>query len=480
MFRLVARNFSIVTVGQVAAALIAIGWVAFAARELGPTQFGTFILVGAYVRLVSLTVNAGLGPIAFRELARNRDNPLALFEDIVSLRLALGLAGYVLLLAALVALNEDRELLMLVAISGVTLLLDGLNESFAAYYTARERVAIPSAISVAAAAVSAAAGVAVLLADLGLVFLIVTEAVISLAVTWMWTVFFNARVLAFTIRVRIPAWRRLIMLAVPFAPIHIGQQLNRVLNVILLGRLSGPMAQQAVGYYGPAQSTINSVVNMVVSLRRVLIPPVTARLAQGYAVTNELDVAEKAVIALFALPLLLGTSFMAPQLISLLFGENYEPSAMVLVILGWAGALQVMAIAPEAFLFSHPDHNLRRYIAGAIVSVAVNAVVCVLLIGEYGIVGAAAGAVAGRLVYLLYLSHYCRQRLGRSALQLRQFADSALLLAAAYGVWAVMFALLENPWLACVAASLLTLPLLAVFLLRLRLHALPGLGSTPR
>jgi O-antigen/teichoic acid export membrane protein len=477
MFRLVAKNFSIVTLGQVAAAAIAIGWVAFAARALGPTEFGTFILVGAYVRLVSLTVNAGLGPIAFRELARHREDPLELFEDIVSLRLALGVAGYVVLLGSLLILNEDHELLTLVAISAVTLLLDGLNESYAAYYTARERVAIPSAVSVAAAALSAAAGAAVLLAGFGLLVLIVTEVLISLAVTMAWTLFFHIRVLAFAIRVRISAWWRLIALAVPFAPIHIGQQLNRVLNVILLGRLSGPTGEQSVGYYGPAQSIINSVVSLVVSLRRVLIPPVTARLAQGHDMTQELDLASKVVFALFALPLLLGTSFMAPQLISLLFGEHYAPSAMALLILGWAGALQIAAIAPEAFLFSHPQHKMQHYVAGALVSVSINAFLCILFIREYGITGAAAGAVAGRLVYFLYLSRYCRQQLGRSALQLRQFGDSAVLMAAGFGVWHLMFAVLENPWLAGVTASALTLPLIAGFLLWLRMRAAPRLSG---
>lgn len=469
MFRVVARNFSILTAAQIAGAAITFLFIAFAARQLGPTHFGTFILIGAYVRLVSLTINAGVGPIAFRELARHRNNAFELFDDIVSMRLALGIAGYLALMAVLFLLGEDRELLILLAIAAITLVLDPFNESYAAYYTAHERVGILSAYGVASTALSTAAGIALLLAGFGLAALIISGTVTSLVVTVVWTVAFRAKIFRFTIRARLAAWRRLLMLIVPFAPIHLCNQLNRVLNVILLGRLSGPIPMgQSVGYYGPAQSVTNTAVMLVMSLRRVLIPPVTARLSQGYTVTRELDLALKLVMAVFALPLLLGTSFMAPELISLLFGERYAPSAMALVMLGWAGALQIAAIAPETFLFSHPNHRMQDYIVGAFMSVLVNAVLCILLIKEYGFVGAAAGAVAGRLVYFMYVAHYCRRQLGRQALHLQQFGDSTLLLLSGFGVWYLAFAVIANAWVACTVAVILTLPLIAGFILYLR------------
>ena len=100
--------------------------------------------------------------------------------------------------------------------------------------------------------------------------------------------------------------------------------------------------------------------------------------------------------------------------------------------------------------------------------VVVNALLCVLLIGHYGFVGAAAGAVAGRLVYLGYVARYCRQRLGGEALRLQQYGDAALLLLAGYGVWYLTFKVIANAWLACAVAVILTLPLIAGFVVYLR------------
>jgi O-antigen/teichoic acid export membrane protein len=469
MFQVVARNFSILTAEQIASGAIIFLFIAFTARQLGPAQFGTFVLIGAYVRLVALTVSAGVGPIAFRELARHRNDALELFNDILSMRLALGVAGYVGLIAVARLIGEDREVLGLLAIAAVTLILDPFNDSYAAYYTAHERVGIPSTVGVSSMALSAVVGIVVLLSGFGLAVLIVSEAVTSVLVTVVWTFVFRSRMLRFTLRARFAEWKRLLMLIAPFVPVQFCNQLNRVLNVVLLGRLSGPIpTEESVGYYGPASSTTNTAVVLVMSLRRALIPPVTARLTEGHSVTYELDLASKMVLAFFALPLLLGTSFMAPQVISLLFGEHYAPSAAALVILGWAGALQIAATVLEAFLFSYPTHRVQDYIMGAFIPVLVNALLCVLLIEQYGFVGAAAGAVAGRLVYLIYLAHYCRQRLGSEALRLQQYADSALLLLSALGVWYLTFAAIANAWVACVVAVIFTLPLIAGFVLYVR------------
>ena len=192
MFQVVARNFSILTAEQIASGAIIFLFIAFTARQLGPAQFGTFVLIGAYVRLVTITISAGVGPIAFRELARHRNDALELFNDILSMRLALGIAGYLGLIAVALLLGEDREILGLLAIAAVTLILDPFNDSYAAYYTALERVAIPSTVGVASMALSAVVGIVVLLSGYGLAVLIVSEAVTSVLVTVVWTFFFRS------------------------------------------------------------------------------------------------------------------------------------------------------------------------------------------------------------------------------------------------------------------------------------------------
>jgi len=472
MFRLVVRNFSILTAAQIAQAVIIFFYVAFAARQLGPMLFGTYILVTTYVRVVSKIINGGIGPISFRELARQRTAPFELLSDIVSMRLMLGVAGYVALMGVLVSLGAEQSVLILSAIAATTLLAEPFNESYSAYYTAVERMAVPCIVGIISTILYCVIGVMLLLWGFGVAALFVSEVVTILVMTVLWTIAFRAKVYRFVIRARPRSWGHLVMLALPFAPIFLSNQLSRELNVILLGRLAGPIpTQQSVGYYGPAQSIINTAVNLVLGLRRVLIPPVANRLSGGHTVTHELDLALKVVVVVFVVPMLLLTSFMAPDVMSLLFGKQYEPSSVALVILGWAGALQIAAIPSETFLFSHPKYRqMQKYVLGASMPVLVNVAICMLLIGEYGFVGASIGAVVGRFAYFIVLAHYCRRELGQQVLCLREFLDAAVLLLLGYGVWYLMFTVIANSWIACIAAVILTVPLLGGFLLYLRMR----------
>ena len=469
MLKSVAKNFSILTLATIVEAAITFTFLAFVARQFGPSLFGKYILINVYVQVVFVLVNAGIAPIALRELARHRDDSSELFEDIFSLRLVLGVFSYLILMLVVAWSGESLEYMTLIGIAGLMLIIEPFTASYRAYYTAHERMAIPSAYSVAAAGLSALAGSTLLIIGYGLFELILSNVVIALTIGIIWSVRFRSQVLRFRFRARFAAWRRLLVLIIPFAPIHASNQINRVLNVILLGQIKGPLPmEQSVGYYSPANSVSNTIISLVMGMRRALIPPIAVKLARGHSVTREIDVALKMIIALFCLPLILGTAYMSREIIELIFGDQYAPSTMVLQMLGWAAALQIAAFVPEIFLFSHPDHKLQEYIAGPVTSVVLNAMLCIMLIHEYGILGAAAAAIVGRLVYFLFVTHYYRRQAPGQALNPHDFRDVGVLVISSFIVWHITFTWIENAWLAFTMAGIATLALIAMFMLRLR------------
>lgn len=469
MLKSVAKNFSILTLATIAEAVITFLFLAFVARQFGPSLFGKYILINVYVYVVSVLLNAGIAPIALRELAIHRDDSSELFDVIFSLRLVLGVFGYLILMLVVAWSGESPEYMTLIGIAGLVLIIEPFTASYRTYYTAHERLAIPCAYGVASAGLSALAGSTLLILGFGLFELILSNAVIALAMGIIWSVHFRARVLRFRFRARFAAWRRLLVLIIPFVPIHASNQINRVLNIFLLGQIKGPLPmEQSVGYYSPASSVSNTIIKLVMGMRRALIPPIAVKLGQGHSVTREIDVALKLIIALFCLPLILGTAYMSPEIIALLFGDQYELSYPVLQLLGWAAALQIAAFVPEIFLFSHLNHKLQEYIVGPVASVTLNALLCILLIQEYGILGAAAAAIVGRLVYFLFVAHYFRRQAPGQALNPHDFKDVGVLVISSFIVWHFSFTWIENAWLAFTMAGIATLPLIAMFLLYLR------------
>lgn len=468
MFKSVARNFSIITLATIVEAVATFLYLAFVARQFGPALFGMYVLISVYVQVVSMIVNAGIEPISIRELARNREESAELFDDIFSLRLILGVIAYLVLILVAALTVENPDYKPLIGIAGLFLIIEPFIASFRIYFTAHERMAVPSAYGVATAVLIALAGGVLITLGFGIFELVVSNAVIVIAIGIIWIVRFRARELRFRFRIRFAAWRRLLVLSIPFAPIHASNQINRALNIFLLGQIKGPLPmEQSVGYYSPANSVSNTVVRLVMGMRRALIPPIAAKLGQGHSVNREIDVALKLVLALFCLPLILGTAYMSHEVIALLFGDQYELSYPVLQLLGWAAALQIAAFIPEIFLFAHPDHKIQEYIAGPVITVALNAVLCILLIPEYGIMGAATAAIVGRVVYLLFVAHYFRRQAPEEALNPWDFKDVCILIISSFVVWHFAFTWVENAWLAFTLAAIATLPLMAMFLLYL-------------
>lgn len=469
MFKSVARNFTILTGQNVANAVISFAFLAFVARSFGPSSFGEYILVNTYVTVASLLVSAGVKPIAFRELARNRAHPSDLFDDLFSFRLTLGLLGYTLLISLVFLLGHRGDFLIWTAIAGLALLLEPFNDSYEAYYTAHERMGIPSSYSIVGTLIAAAAGTTLLLSGYEILPLLLSNLIAGFFLTLTWSVHFRMTALKFRFRFHLGAWKRLALLVLPFAPIHAANQMNRIIGTVMLGQLSGPIANaRAVGLFNPAQAINNTVVKIAMGLRRALIPPIAARLSAGHRITKEIDLGLKIVIVLFCLPLLLGSTFLAPEVIHILYGEQFSDSAKVLVFLGWAGALQIAAFIPESFLFSHPEHRLQNYIPGPTISVLVNVVICVSLIPHFSIYGAAVAAITARFVYFLFATHYCRQRITVPALRFRDHIDTLGVVGLSFGVWALCFEHLPSPWIALGLAGTITVGLIAGFLLYLR------------
>jgi O-antigen/teichoic acid export membrane protein len=447
MLKSVARNFSIVTLAKLIEGGITLFFVAFVARKLGPDLFGTYIFIMTAVMFFSILFSAGLSPIAFREIARNRDNPGPMFEQIFSLRILLGIIAYAVMVTTVLFLDYPPDIVKFASIIGLSLIIDAAKESFSAFHTAFERLEFPSIFQLALTVFGATAGVAALLYDFGLLGVVVALLSVNFIVAFIWGLIFRRKFLKFAFRVDVEGWKKFIRLVVPFAPIHAANEANNVLNPLLLSKITGPVpVTEAIGYFGPAKTLANIPVVLLVGMRRALIPAMSAKLEKGHSIAAEFQAILKAVIAFICVPLVLVTTFYAHGLIVLIFGSNYAESAPVLTILGWASALQVAVMILESLLFSHRKHDFRHYIPGSIISVLTNVVVSVLLIPIISFTGAAIGALASRVVYLLFVLYYCRRKISGVSIDLESYWDVFALTIMVLGMAYVAHIYIEGVW----------------------------------
>ena len=91
------RNTGFVFASGITNKLFSFFFIAYAARVLGPADFGLYALIGTVTFLFSYFGNLGIGPMAIREISRNKHKAHELFNHILSLRMTLVILSYPLL-----------------------------------------------------------------------------------------------------------------------------------------------------------------------------------------------------------------------------------------------------------------------------------------------------------------------------------------------------------------------------------------------
>ena len=164
-------------------------------------------------------------------------------------------------------------------------------------------------------------------------------------------------------------------------------------DIIMLGWLRSP---EEVGYYSAAQKIIQ-LLYVLPTLVATSIFPVIARMAMTNAVFVK-TMLEKAVrvIILISVPIAaIGLAF-APQIINLLFGDEYSPAILTFRIL----MLTVLIVYPSTLIgnaiFAYDKQ--KSFVLFVLIAALGNVAFNFLLIPKFGIEGAAVSTVITQLI----------------------------------------------------------------------------------
>ena len=102
-----------------------------------------------------------------------------------------------------------------------------------------------------------------------------------------------------------------------------------------------------------------------------------------------------------AVAIALPTTFLAPWIIKILYGNAYSPAASVLSIYIWAGVFVFLGVASSQYLMAENYTRISFYrtFIGAIVNVILN----IILIPKYTINGAAIATVVSYFVATFFI-----------------------------------------------------------------------------
>jgi O-antigen/teichoic acid export membrane protein len=381
-------------------------------RILAPEMAGRYYFAIAFIGYFDILVRFGLGTLLTREVARDRTHGDRYLSTVNILRgfLWLGSLPLIALAIGLYALwgQMTGDILVAVALFAGGMVFSTLADGFSSIFNAYEKMEYPAAIATLTAVTRVSLGVLVLLAGWGFVGLAAVSIVANVLSAVLLGVLMARHCLRPTMQwdAKLGRW----MMGTSF-PLMINLFLATAffrIDVLLLKPLSG---DKAVGYYGAAYKYIDGL-NIIPSFFTMAIFPLMSR----YAVSARDSLMRAYVLSLrmllmIAIPVTVGTFFIARGLIMLLGGVQYLPDSQI--------ALQLLIwFLPISFFNSVTQYVLiaidqQRFLTRAfVIGVTFNLLANLIAIPLFGYKGAAVVTVLSEFVLLVPFYHSVRKHLG--------------------------------------------------------------------
>jgi O-antigen/teichoic acid export membrane protein len=404
--RRVAWNTAAQAIGKAAVLAIGAASIVITTRYLGASGYGQFALALAFVQMVGLLADLGLLTVVVREISRRPEETERLVGNALTLRLALSLAVIVLAGLLSLAMPYTGQVRVAILIAGVPLLLGLANTAIVAVFQARLRMDRAAISDVAGRAAGFVALVVVAALDLGFYAVVATAGVgafVTLAVTW--------RLSRPLVRIRPaasrPVWRSLLRAAVPVGAALAVTEVYFRADTLIVSLFED---YEEVGFYALGYRVIELLGMLPAIVMTSVFPLLSRYLRENRDLARRMLDASTDLFTALGVPLAAGGLVVAPQLVRLIGGDDFEGAADTLRVLLFAGALAFVSGLFGMTLIA--GDRQRSALRLAIAALAFNVPLNFALVPALGIDAAAAVAVASELLLVVGGALLVRRELG--------------------------------------------------------------------
>jgi O-antigen/teichoic acid export membrane protein len=375
-------------------------------RILAPEGAGRYQFAVVFIGYMEILTRFGLGTLLTREVARDHAQGNKYLSNVTILRLLLWMASLplmgVVLWLYVVFGGLSWEAVIAVGLFAIGLFFSNISDALTALFYAYEKAEYPAAISTVTTVTRVSLGALVLLMGGGVIGLAGVSVISNIT---------SAAILSYLLLKKVfrpyqdsdhGLRRYMLSESLPLMINHLLATLFFRIDVLILQPTWGA---RAVGLYGAAYKYIDGMI-IIPSYFTLAIFPLMSR----YAQTARDSLARAYILSLrlllmIALPVAVGTPFVARELILILGGSEYLPDSMI--------ALQLLIwFLPFSFINQVTQYVLiaidqQRFLTKAfVIGVTFNVAVNLLLIPRYGYQAAAITTIFSEWALLIpfYLS----------------------------------------------------------------------------
>jgi O-antigen/teichoic acid export membrane protein len=401
------KNFGFLTVGRALGDAFTFLLFVGVSRAFGQEGLGHYSFGVAFTGFFVVVAESGLYPYSIKELSRHAGPLGRHYGRILSLRLILSLLVFLILLLAIPFVPFSLEAKIIIALVGLNRLLQEMVNGFAAVFVASEEMHLAGFLQASLGIFSALAGIIVLIVGGSLSMVMVTLVTVSflqLFVAYYMVTRKHGRPI---LDGDWPTLRQILREILPYALSKFLAQLYSRTDVVILGFLVG---SAAAGLYNAAYRVVFIFLLVPYFAAMALFPLASRLFLSSKQELKALYHSSLSLTILLGVPVTVGLWLVAPQLIDLLYGEEFVESVLLLRVLAGLTFLATLKSIMGVFLMScdRQAHRARSQAVSAFISVVGN----LLLITFVGIKGAAFATLLAEIVLVVQFAIYLRPVLG--------------------------------------------------------------------
>ncbi|MCB0178237.1 MAG: oligosaccharide flippase family protein [Anaerolineae bacterium] len=407
----IAKNSLVPMVMALSNRIVDLAFALLMLRILQPEGAGQYAFAVAFIGMVEIITRFGLGTLVTRDVAADRNQRNRYLNNATILRLYLWLAA-IPIMALILAMyviwgNTTVEVLVTIAIFAIGTFFSNLSDGLTALFYAHEKAEYPAGVSAITTFVRVTIGALVLLLGWGIIGLAGASLVANLT---------SFVILAYIMVTRIyrphfeadPALQREMMKeSFPLMINHLLSTIFFRIDVFILKPIWG---SAQVGYYSAAYKYVDGI-NVIPQYFTLAIFPLMSRFAadsreslvRAYILSLRL-------LLLLAIPIAVGTPFVAEELILFLAGPSFVPdSVIVLQLLIWFLPFSFINQVTQYVLIA--INQQRQLTRAFIIGVLFNTITNLIFIPLYGYRAAAITTILSEWSLLIPFYLMVRQNL---------------------------------------------------------------------
>lgn len=398
MLRRVVKNVVALFTAHFVVAFMLLALSVFIARTLGDVAFGKYSFVVALTAVFAIFSDMGYNTLMVRDVARDPAQAGRYLQNILGIRIVLSLIIFAVIVMIINATGYHDDMKDLIYVFAIATCILSISDVFKMVFRASERMQYESAITIISNIVRVILGFSVLLLGYGLMgiaFAFLFYGLLDLLLSFLVC---KMRFVRPGVALDSSFWRGTVMVALPMGLVTILGIVYARTDTIMLSIMRGAAV---VGWYNAAYNLVLGFTPIPHLFMNALLPLMSRSyissknsLVRGY---------EKSFtyLLILGLPLAMGMSLLADEIILILYGEEFINSVIALKILAWDVLLIFICMPLGFILVSINQHNRMAVIVGG--CALLNIILNLILIPGFSYIGAAiATLITETVLFLAY------------------------------------------------------------------------------